>query len=220
MNKKNIEDKPVMNILQEIKERRINAEDLSRDMLVDCTEVLAAKGYPKAYIGQILNKSQKSISRYLHEIWDRNAKRPSPESALRIIGELIQKSRAQQEHLSQLARSQEGSLQERVQAAYYAFKIHDGTISRLQSLGYLPSAPQKLIGDIYHHEGGEVRTLSQLKDELTSIAKVAEGEGVLDKEMKDRINLLQLKIDKAEIAEGIVALEKNNQTENKEEENE
>ena len=220
MNKQNNNEKPALKILQELKDGHIYAQDLSRDMLIDCTEILAIEGYSKASIGQILNKSQKSISRYLHEIWDRNAKRPSPESALRVIGELIQKSRAQQDHLSRLARSQEGSLQERVQAAYYAFKIHDGTIARLQALGFLPAVPQKLIGDVYHHEGEETKTLSQLKEELLSTMKLAEDEGVLDQVMKEKIKLLNLKIDKAEIAEDIVNLDNNNRPNEKEEENE
>jgi len=220
MNKQNNSEKPILKILQELKDGRIDAQDLSRDMLIDCTEILTIEGYSKASIGQILDKCQRSINRYLQEIWGRNAKRPSPEAALCVIGEFILKSRAQQEHLSRLTRSQEGSLQERVQAAYYAFKIHDGTIARLQVLGFLPAAPQKLIGDVYHHDGGETRTLSQLKEELISIVKAAEDEGVLDQVMKEKIKLLNLKIDKAEIAEDIVNLEKTNQSDEKEEENE
>lgn len=217
-NKQEGAEKPALKILQELKEGQIDPGELSKEACIDCTEVLALEGYSKASIGQILNKSQKTIARYLEEVWRRNDGKPSNEAALRMIGELIQKSRAEQEHLIRLARSQEGSFQERIQAVYYAFRIHDGMISRLQTLGYLPLAPQKVIGDIYHHDQDEIKTLDQLRQELSAIEKIAEKDGLLDEAFKDKLRLLQFKIEKAEIAQDLVNLENSEVKQLKEEE--
>ena len=93
----------------------------------------------------------------------------------------------------------------------------------MQSLGYLPSAPQKIESDIYHHDEteNEEKTLTELKEELTLLEKIATDNGVLDDATKTKINSLKLRIEQADIAQDITNLtkkktEENNQTKKEE----
>lgn len=118
-----------------------------------------------------------------------------------------------------IARSSEGSLEDRINAERLAWEIQNQTVERLQSLGYLPSAPQKIVGDIYHHEEieGEEKTLTELKEELSLLEKIVTDNGTLDDATKIKINSLKLRIEEASIAQDITDLtkkktEENNQT--------
>ncbi len=215
----NKEEMPVYKILKQIKEGTLEAKDLSKEMRQESVEVLTLEGYSVSSIAQLLDRSEKTIKRDLEDIWQRNSKRPTPEIALQLIAELSTKSKNQVSHLMRIARSSEGSLQERINAERLAWEIQNQTIERLQSLGYLPSAPQKIVGDIYHHDEteNEEKTLTELKEELTLLEKIATDNGVLDDATKTKINSLKLRIEQADIAQDITNLtkkktEENNQT--------
>ena len=160
------EEISVYKILKQIKEGSFEAKALSKEIRQECVEVLTLEGQSVSSIASMLDRSEKTIKRDLEDIWKKNARKPTAEIALQLIAEMIGKSKSQQAHLMRLARSNEGEVQERAQAEYLAWKIQSETIERLQSLGYLPSAPQKMIGDIYHHQEEDTKTLCELKEEL------------------------------------------------------
>ena len=221
INKVNKEEIPVYKILKQIKDGVLQAKELSKEMRQDCVEVLTLEGYSVPSIAQLLDRSEKTIKRDLEDIWQRNSKRPTPEIALSLIAELIEKSKSQAAHLMRLSRSNEGDVQERINAERLAWEIQNQTVERLQSLGYMPTAAQKIVGDVYHHDSEEEapKTLAQMREDLLQIEKIAEETGSLDEKTKQGITLLKLKIDQAEIAQGIAQLVNNkvNETEQKKE---
>ena len=217
----NKEEIPVYKILKQIKEGSLEAKDLSKEMRQESVEVLTLEGYSVSSIAQLLDRSEKTIKRDLEDIWQRNSKRPTPEIALQLIAELSTKSKNQVSHLMRIARSSEGSLQERINAERLAWEIQNQTIERLQSLGYLPSAPQKIEGDIYHHpEGEEPKTYVELKEELNLLEKISKESNSLDDKTQKQIGFLRKKIEQAEITEQILDLtkQKNNEPEKRESE--
>lgn len=211
INKVNKEEIPVYKILKQIKDGVLQAKELSKEMRQDCVEVLTLEGYSVPAIAQLLDRSEKTVKRDLEDIWQRNSKRPTPEIALSLIAELIEKSKSQAAHLMRLSRSNEGDVQERINAERLAWEIQNQTVERLQSLGYMPTAAQKIVGDVYHHDSEEEapKTLAQMREELLQIEKIAEETGSLDEKTKQGITLLRLKIDQAEIAQGIAQLVNN-----------
>ena len=208
INKVNKEEVPVYKILKQIKDSVLQAKELSKEMRQDCVEVLTLEGYSVPSIAQLLDRSEKTVKRDLEDIWQRNSKRPTPEIALSLIAELIEKSKSQAAHLIRIARSNEGSIQERINAERLAWEIQNQTAERLQSLGYMPTAAQKIVGDIYHHEDSqcEEKTLEELKDELVSLEKMAVENGILDEAVKGRLSMLKLRIEQAAIAKDITRL--------------
>lgn len=222
--KLNKEEIPVYKILKQIKDGTLQAKELSKEMRQNCVEVLALEGYSVASLAQLLDRSEKTIKRDQEEISLRNSKRPTPEIVLQLIAEMISKSESQQAHLMRIARSNEGSVQERINAERLAWEIKNQTVERLQSLGYMPTAAQKIVGEIYRHDSEEEspKTLAQMREELLQIEKIAEETDSLDEKTKQSITLLKLKIDQAEITQGIAELANNkvNETEEKKEDEE
>ncbi len=206
----NKEEIPVYKTLKQIKDGMLQAKDLFKEARQECVEVLILEGYSVSAIAQLLDRSEKTIKRDLEDIWQRNSKRPTTEIALQFIAELITKSKSQVAHLMRVARSSEGSLQERINAERLAWEIQNQTVERLQNLGYLPSAPQKIISNIYHHDDSqdEEKTLVELKEELITLEKIATDNGVLDEAVKGRINALKMRIEQAGIAKDITQLTK------------
>lgn len=213
INKVNKEEVPVYKILKQIKDGTLQAKELSKEMRQECVEVLALEGYSVSSVAQLLDKSEKTIKRDLEDIWQRNSKRPTPEIALSLIAELIEKSKSQTAHLMRLSRSNEGDVQERINAERLAWEIQNQTVERLQSLGYLPQAPQKIVGDIYHHEDSlsEEKTLEELKEELSQLEKVAAENGILDETAKLKIAALKLRLEQAGISKDLTQLTKEKQ---------
>lgn len=214
---KNKEESPVFKIIQEINEEKREAKDLSKEQRQECVDSLDLQGYNLSQIAKTLNRSEKTIRRDLQDVKARRSVKPSLELATQIVGNMIAKLEACQSHLMRLANSKEGSLQEKSQAIFYAGKMMLELTEKLQSLGYLPSAPQKVIGEIYLHNEDDDKTFAEAKEKLKEIEMIAKDTGVLNEATQKRIEDLKGKIEKAEIVKDVENLNKE-QNNKKEEE--
>lgn len=213
---KNKEESPVFKIIQEIKDGKREAKDLSKEQRQECVDSLDLQGYNISQIAQVLDRSEKTIRRDLQDVKTRRSVKPSLELATQIVGNMIAKLEACQSHLVRLANSKEGSLQEKSQAIFYAGKMMLELTEKLQSLGYLPSTPQKVVGDIYHHNEDDDKSFAEAKVKLKEIEAIAKDTGVLDETTQKRIEDLKTKIEKVEIVKEVEDLNKT-QNINKEE---
>ena len=214
---KNKEESPVFKIIQEIKDGKREAKDLSKEQRQECVDSLDLQGYNISQIAQVLDRSEKTIRRDLQDVKTRRSVKPSLELATQIVGNMIAKLEAAQSYLMRLANSKEGSLQEKSQAIFYAGKMMLELTEKLQSLGYLPSAPQKVIGEIYLHNEDDDKSFAEAKEKLKEIEAIAKDTGVLDEITQKRIEDLKGKIEKAEIVKDVENLNKE-QNNKKEEE--
>jgi len=203
-------DSPILSLLQEIQSGKIDPRDIDKDVRTQVVEVLLLEGTSIPQIAQILKVSDKTIRRDIAEVKKRNALIPSVDLAKKLVGDLAMKAETHRSHLMRLARTQGASVSEKSLSEYYAWKVSKELVEKLQFLGYLPLVPHKIAADVYHHEEEDVQTLGELKDDLTVLEGMAEKEGKLDKEMKERINFLQLKIERSEISEELEQKEKEN----------
>ena len=213
-------ERPVSFYIQEIHNGNIKASSLPPEIIEQIVEVLYAEGSSTTQIAQLLDRTDRTVRRYLEEIRKKNALTPNLEQAKQFVGELVQKARISHAYLMRLARSKDGSIAEKAQAEFDAWRIIKEMIEKLQDLMYLPKKSSTLTADIYHHheEGGETKTYAQLKEDLREIEKVAKEAGTLDPKLKENIKLLQERIEKSEISEKIVDLKKDKNNEDKKEE--
>ena len=203
------EEDPVLSLIQQIKDGTLNPRTFPKEKRQRCVEFLSSEGYTEARIGQILAKSEKTIYRDLIEIDARNSLTPSVDLAKEIIGNMFQKAMAHHKHLMRLARGSEATTAEKSHSEYLAWRVLREMVEKMQTLGYLPLKPQAIVSDIYHHsEGGDEKTYLQLRQDLRDMERAAKEAGTFDAEMEAGIKLLQQRIEKAEIAEGIVDLKK------------
>lgn len=196
------EEQPVFELIQQIKDGVLNPETIPKDLRQRCVEVLLGEGCTVASMAQILKKNEKTIRRDLEDVRERNAIAPDINLAKKIVGEMIMYVRIHRDHLMKLSRTKESSVAERSQAEFYAFKVEIELITRLQTLGYLPTQPQAVVGDIYHHANGPElnASFSDLKAMITDIVSTAKETNILTPELQGEAESLRSKIEKAELS--------------------
>ncbi|MFA5725892.1 MAG: hypothetical protein WC937_06520 [Candidatus Omnitrophota bacterium] len=165
---------PAIKIIKQIQEGIIDAEKLPKEMRQACVECLLTQFTPISKIAVILKRDERTIKRDKKEIEQRNVEKPSLDYSLELISELMRKANATQEHLMSLAREDGATVQEKSQAAFYAWKGVQEQMKLLQSLGYLPEQPMRIQANITQEE---TRDVVKLKEELAEVEKVISEQG-------------------------------------------
>lgn len=204
------EEVPIVTLIQRIKDGTLDPKMLSREERQLCVEVCVLEGYSVSQVAQLFDRSEKTIGRDLADIRQKNALAPNVEFAKEMIGEMYHKGVNHHTYLMRLARSKEASVAEKTQAEFAAWRVLKELIERFQFLGYLPMRQQEFTGDIFHHVDNEIKSLEELKGELSTVEKVAQESGSLDEDTKGHIKLIQQKLEQAQIAEEIADLAKKN----------
>jgi transposase len=205
------EEVTILNIIQRIKDRTVEPKSLDKETRQGCVEVLIGEGYSQAQIAQILKCSDKTIHRDSKEIRQKNSITPSAEQAKELIGELVIQAQQHHARLVQMARG-EGSLAEKSQAEYLAWKVRENLIGKLQSLGYLPLKPQTIIGDIFHHSDSESQSsendFKNLESKIRDI-NMTLGDDVDSKKIRKELKQYQAQVAAAKAAMKIDQVWKN-----------
>lgn len=205
------EEVPIFSLIQKIKDESLDPKTLPKELRQQCVEVLWAEGYGESSMAQILKRSEKTIKRDLQEIREKNALSPDPELAKQLIGEMMLRARMHQGYLVRLARSKEGTVSEKAQAEYLAWRVQKELVEKMQSLGYLPHQPQEITGDLYHHLSlqEEEHSFSEIRTMLAQVESVARESDTYSTEIEREVNLLMARIEKAEIVYEVEKLSKN-----------
>jgi len=200
------EETPILEILKEIREGTRDPKKLPADIRQDCVEHLwHVEGQPTAMIAQILAVSDKTIRRDKEVIRERNAQKLTTNDRLKILGELLAKANTTHENLMRLARSKDGSLQEKGLVGFYASKAIEELIELYQSLGYFPSKPMQIEADI-HYSQDEESTPSKLKEELARLEGIVSSKGIVDPKISELVETVKGQIALAEAKTGIKEL--------------
>jgi hypothetical protein len=195
--------------LQKIKDGLLDPKAISKEDRQSYVEVLLGEEYTEVQIAEILKVSDKTIQRDIKDIREKNSLSPGVTQAKQIIGDFFKKAMLHHGRLVRLSREKGTSDENKIRAEFLSWTILKEMIAAMQSLGYLPLKPQEVVNDIYHHnEGGDSRTYEQLKQDLKDIERIARETGTLDPKAEEGIKLLQQRIEKAEIVEEIVDLNK------------
>jgi len=207
INKLNTE-KPLLTLIQEIKDNRVNPDSIDKELRQQCVEIFIAEGYTIASIAQIFNKCEKTIKRDVEVIRDRNALTPDIELAKKLIGEMVNYARVHRDHLMRLARSKDTGVGEKAQAEYYAHRVEMEMVDKLQTLGYLPLKPKTIVGDFTHTLNlSDDKALNEFRLQLSEIEKLAVEEGSVSPEIENEIKRIRGRIEQAEIEKDILKIQ-------------
>ena len=214
-------DRPVLKIIQDIKSGTVDPKKLDRDVRKQCVETLMLEGYNVPQIAQIMGCSEKTIRRDIAQIRERNALAPSVDLCKRMVGDLLMKAEAHRVYLMRLARNPEGSISEKSQSEYLAWKVTEDLIKLLQTMGYMPQKPKEVIGDIIHRMANQEteKSFEELKGVLNDVLSVAEEAGTVSPDLKDSVNALKARLEKANIEYEAKKLLNQQESQNKESEN-
>lgn len=194
-------DKPIINLIQQLKDKTCDPSTIPKDQRQEIVRVLRLEGYSISHIAQILDVSEKTVQRDIIEIRAKNTQSPSIEFVKQYIGDLLISAETYETKLMGLARDTEGSIGERAQAQFLAWRVRKEKTELLQSLGYLPLQPQKLEGNILHHISSEEteNSLDQTEKKIREIEAVAREAGTLDASLAATLDQCRKKLEKARL---------------------
>jgi len=193
-------EQPILALIQQIKDGSLDPEIIDKDLRQQCVEVFLGEGMTVSSIAQIFEKCEKTIRRDIDEIRERNALAPDINLAKKTIGEMVTYARIHRDHLMRLARTKDASVSEKSQAEYMAARVGLELIGKMQSLGYLPSKPAAIVGDVFHHFNGNDMSgmLDEISKQVTEVEKIALDTGVIPKEIEGDLAEVKGFIKKAE----------------------
>ena len=205
---KSATEKPLLILIQEIKDGRVSTDTIDKELRQQCVEICIGEGYSIASIAQIFNKCEKTIKRDVDAIRDHNALTPDIELAKRLIGEMVNYARVHRDHLMRLARSKDTGVSEKAQAEYYAHRVEMEMVDKLQTLGYLPLKPKTIVGDFTHTLNlSDDKAIIELRLQLSEVEKLAVEEGNVSPELENEIKRIKVRIEQAEIEKDILKVQ-------------
>ncbi|MCX5656716.1 MAG: hypothetical protein NTZ48_00535 [Candidatus Omnitrophica bacterium] len=189
-------------LLQKIKSGEINPRALKTEERQMCVGILILEeGLKQTHVAQLLCCAERTIRRDVDAINEKNGQKPSLELAEKQIGKMMVRAEIHISHLMRLARSQDGSLAEKAQAEYMAWRVLREMVEKMMTLGYLPSRPQAIVGNIFHHVESSDQDVSfpELKAMIVDIVATAKETNTLTPELEQEAESLKIKIEKTEV---------------------
>ncbi len=198
------ENTPVLQILKQIKDGILDPKNLAQEIRQDCIEHLwFVEAQSVASMAHLLKVSDKTIRRDQEQIRKCKAQKPSADYTIQVFGELLEKATSVHENMMRLFRSPDASVQEKLQAGFYAWKIIQQQIELAQSLGVAPSQAFKIEANIRQEEE---TTPAQLKEELARLEGIVSAKGIVDPKITELIETVKRQIALAEAKAGIKEL--------------
>ena len=216
-------ERPILSIIQDIKSGSISAKSLDKETRMQCVFALMSESYSTFQISQVLDRSEKTIRRDIYKIREQYFKSVDVSFVRRTIGNLLIKAETHSSFLMRLARGHEGSVGEKAQAEYLSWKTTEELTKLLQTMGLLPLKPKEVVGDFVHHMTGHQteKSFEDLGKVLDEVLDVAEETETVTPELKQNVNALRSKLEKAKIEyEANKLLIEQNENQHKEDQNE
>lgn len=191
-----IDDRPAISVVRDIQKGAIEATSLA---IVDrrrCVEYLTYEGYSVADIGEILKVTERTISRDKAAIRQANAVESDPQMAGQMLGQLLNQADTCIQRIRKVTREKETPANVRIDGEKACWLIYDTLVRRIQSLGYLPTAPQQFQGEIKH----QIEALpgyGEMNDELVRLEVIVSTNDTNDENLPLLKELTDLK-DQAE----------------------
>jgi hypothetical protein len=125
-------------------------------------------------MAQVLKVSDRSIERDKRAIREANALPKDPQLVGQMVGRLVNEAELSVQRIRKITRDKSVLPESKIDAEHRCYQIVSDLVQRLQGLGYLPMASQKVEADLTHHLG-EVPTFDALEVEVKRIKALAES---------------------------------------------
>ena len=149
-------------LLREIKAGNLNPKSIrpaDRRVLVS---LLMAEGQSTADMAHLLDVSDKTIERDKRAIREENAIGKDPKFVEQMVGRLVGEAETCTQRIRKALRERDATVADKVDGEHRCFQILDELAERLQGLGYLPTAAQRLEAELVDQRGQGLPTLSEI----------------------------------------------------------
>lgn len=175
----------VLKIIQDINSGARDPSLLDKATRQQCVEVLIVEGYTYSQLAQLLKCSEKTISRDMQQVRKNNALTPSAGFVKEAVGELVIRARQHASYLMRLARDRGASSANKAAAEFLAWRVYKELAEKLQTLGYLPSKAQAIVGDFYHHI--DDRIVDSISAQVVEMEEMIEQAGEVPASVQEEI---------------------------------
>jgi hypothetical protein len=166
-------ERSVLDMITQIRSGDLDPKTLAPADRQACVAHLCAEGLCVPEIAQFLKHSDRTITRDRRAIQEAAALTHDPQLAGRIAGQLVQEAMVCMDRIRRVSRDRETPPAVKVEAERFCFQILSELTQLLQSLGYLPTAAQRVEADLTHH-AAEVPTLEAIGAKVKSLTELAE----------------------------------------------
>lgn len=202
------DDRSVLSIIRDIKQGAIEAKNLAIEDRRRCVEYFTGEAYSAAETAEILKVAERTIARDRAANRLANAVECDPQLTGQIVGQLMNQAETCLQHIRRVTRERDVSPSVRVEGERTCWLIFDTLVQRLQSLGYVTTAPQQLRAEM-KHQIEAVPDFIELKDEATRIELIVKARGIGEENLPLLQQLTDLKdqVERGSLSEQIAAIE-------------
>ena len=162
-----------LTLLQNIKNGSVDPSSLcpaDRHLLVS---FLVAESQSTAVIALLLKTSDRTVERDRKAIREENAITKDPKLVEQIVGRLISEAEVCIQRIRKFQRDNDASPGTKIDGEHRCFQILSALSERMQSLGYLPIATQRIEADVRHSAASSI-SLEQIEHEAMRLRQIEE----------------------------------------------
>jgi len=195
-------ERSIHSVLRDIQQGALDPHSLAIEDRRRCVEHLTCEGYSVADIAEILKVKERTIAR------DRSANRKSnsiksdENFTEEMVGLLVTQADTSINRIRRITRDNETPPATRIEGEKACWIITREFLDKLQSLGYLPKAPQQILGQITH-QIEHLPKFEQMNDEVSRIEIILNQQVLAGEEGKQPL-LEQLASVKDEVKRGVL----------------
>ena len=161
-------------LLQKIKDGQFEANSIGKEERKLLVRFLMAEGKSTAEIAHLLKVSDRTIERDKKALREELAITKDPKLVEQMAGMLVYESNLSVQVLRKIQRDKGVSAADKIEAERTNNQNRYQLFKMMQSLGYLPTATQKIEADLTHHSASS-DTLGEFRQEIERLIKIQES---------------------------------------------
>ncbi len=191
-----VEERSVVELLGQLKTGQIAKDAIDTDTRRQCVLYMLSEGVSAAEMAQVTGVSDRTIRRDLEHVRQENGLTVDPATQQGLVGDLVLQARISMERIRRVTREKDAPHAVRIDGERAVFQIQNELTQRLQSLGYMPTATQRVQAELTHHFG-DIQDLETLELETERLARL-QG---LDPAAADKLARMSRVTDQARLLE-------------------
>lgn len=204
----NSDDRSVLSLIRGIQQGAIEASSLAIEDRRQCVEHLMIEGYTVAEIAEILKVTDRTIARDKATNRQANAIECDPKMTGQMVGQLINQADSCLQRIRRVTRERDTPPNVRIDGERACWVIFQSLVQRLQSLGYLPTAPQQLQAEL-KHQIESVPGFGEMKDEVARLEMIVNTHEITEENLPLIKELTELKdqVERGSLSEQITSIQ-------------
>ncbi len=201
------DDRSVLSVIRDIQQGAIEAKSLAVEDRRRCVEHLTGDGYSVAETAEIFKVDERTIARDRAAIRQANSIECDPQMTGQMIGQLMNQADTCLQRIRRVTRERDTPPNVRIDGEKTCWMIFDNLIQRLQSLGYLPTAPQQLQAEL-RHQIESLPGFGELTDEVARLELIVSAHEVSEEKqpLLQELTDLKDKVARGSLSEQITAM--------------